>query len=399
MRLIDLVRFSLGAVLAYKLRSALTILGILVGIGSVVLLTSIGEGIRVYVLNEFTQFGTNLVAVVPGKTETFGISGATISTVRPLSLDDLEALRRLDNVVTAVPVVQGNASVEFGSRARRTIVLGVNSFVPEVWKMPVATGRFLPEDSLRASRSYAVLGSKMRDELFRTTNPLGQRVRVGGDRYRIIGTMAPKGQVLGFDLDDTIYIPIDKALEMFNREGLMEIDVLYEAGTSVERLSENIRRILVARHGSEDFTIITQDKMLDALGSILDILTLGVAAIGGISLLVGAVGILTIMTISVTERTSEIGLLRALGAERGHILHVFLSEAIVLSVIGGILGAGAAMLLVWILKLFVPGLPVEIAWVYVSVALVLAVLIGLLTGIVPALRAAGMQPLEALRTE
>jgi len=377
----------------------LTILGILVGIGSVVLLTSIGEGVRVFVLNEFTQFGTNLIAVVPGKTETFGISGATISTVRPLTIDDLESLRKLDNVVTAVPVVQGNASVEFGSRARRTIVLGVNSGVPETWKMPVGSGRFLPEDSMRASRSYAVLGSKLRDELFGNSNPLGQRIRVGGDRYRVIGVMASKGQMLGFDLDDTIFIPIDKTLEMFNREGLMEIDILYEAGTSVERLSDNIRRTLISRHGDEDFTLITQDKMLDVLGSILDILTLGVAAIGGISLLVGAVGILTIMTISVTERTSEVGLLRALGAKRGHILQLFLGEAVVLSVTGGLLGVIAAIILAWILQLFLPALPVAIAWQYVGIALALALVIGLLTGIVPALRAAGMQPLEALRTE
>ena len=377
----------------------LTILGILVGIGSVVLLTSIGEGVRVFVLNEFTQFGTNLIAVVPGKTETFGISGATISTVRPLTIDDLESLRKLDNVETVVPVVQGNASVEFGSRTRRTIVLGVNSGVPETWKMPVGSGRFLPEDSMRASRSYAVLGSKLRDELFGNSNPLGQRIRVGGDRYRVIGVMASKGQMLGFDLDDTIFIPIDKTLEMFNREGLMEIDILYEAGTSVERLSDNIRRTLISRHGDEDFTLITQDKMLDVLGSILDILTLGVAAIGGISLLVGAVGILTIMTISVTERTSEVGLLRALGAKRGHILQLFLGEAVVLSVTGGLLGVIAAVILAWILQLFLPSLPVAIAWQYVSIALVLALVIGLLTGIVPALRAAGMQPLEALRTE
>ena len=399
MRSSDLFRLSTGAVLAYRLRSMLTILGILVGIGSVVLLTSIGEGVRVFVLNEFTQFGTNLIAVVPGKTETFGISGATISTVRPLTIDDLESLRKLDNVVTAVPVVQGNASVEFGSRARRTIVLGVNSGVPETWKMPVGSGRFLPEDSMRASRSYAVLGSKLRDELFGNSNPLGQRIRVGGDRYRVIGVMASKGQMLGFDLDDTIFIPIDKTLEMFNREGLMEIDILYEAGTSVERLSDNIRRTLISRHGDEDFTLITQDKMLDVLGSILDILTLGVAAIGGISLLVGAVGILTIMTISVTERTSEVGLLRALGAKRGHILQLFLGEAVVLSVTGGLLGVIAAIILAWILQLFLPALPVAIAWQYVGIALALALVIGLLTGIVPALRAAGMQPLEALRTE
>jgi putative ABC transport system permease protein len=399
MRTRDLLTLSVGAVLAYRLRSALTVLGILVGIGSVVLLTSIGEGVRVFVVNEFTQFGTNIIAVVPGKTETFGISGATISTVRPLTIDDLQALSRIDNVITAVPVVQGNASVEYGSRARRTVVLGVNSGVPETWKMPVGSGRFLPADNMRASRAFAVLGSKLRDELFGNRNPLGERIRVGGNRYRVIGVMASKGQMLGFDLDDTIYLPVDKTLEMFNRESLMEIDILYKAGTSVEVIQDDIRRVLVARHGDEDFTLITQDKMLDVLGSILDILTLGVAAIGGISLLVGAVGILTIMTISVTERTSEVGLLRALGARRGHILQLFLAEAVVLSLAGGMLGVGSAVALIWTVQLLLPSLPVAIAWSYVGIALLLALIIGLVTGIIPARRAAAMQPLDALRTE
>lgn len=396
---LDLIKLSLGAVLAYRLRSLLTILGILTGIGSVVLLTSIGEGVRLFVLNQFTQFGTNLVAVVPGKTTTFGISGATISTVRPLSLNDAEALKKLDNVAAVVPVVQGNASVEFGSRERRTVVMGVGHSVPEVWKMPVGSGRFLPEDSFAASRSYAVLGFKMRTELFGNVNPLGQRIRIGGDRYRVIGVMAPKGQMLGFDLDDTIFIPVDKTMEMFDRESLMEIDVLYEAGTSTERISKNIQRLLISRHGDEDFTVITQDKMLDVLDTILSILTLGVAAIGGISLLVGTVGILTIMTISVAERTAEIGLLRAVGANRSSILRMFLGEAMVLSVAGGILGITAAVLLVYLLQTLVPGMPLEIAWPYIGMALVLSLVIGLVTGILPAVHAARLVPLEALRAE
>lgn len=395
----DLIKLSFGSIFSYRLRSALTVLGILVGIGSVVLLTSIGEGVRLFVLNEFTQFGTNLLSVVPGKTTTFGISGATISTVRPLSLDDAQALNKIDNVIAVVPVVQGNASVEYGARERRTMVLGVGAEVPAVWKMPVSSGRFLPADDFQSSRSFAVLGSKMRDELFGNINPLGQRIRIGGDRYRVIGVMAPKGQMLGFDLDDTVYLPVDKTMEMFDREGVMEIDLLYEPGTASEHIAASVKRLLIARHGEEDFSIITQDKMLDVLGTILNVLTLGVAAIGSISLLVGAVGILTIMTIAVTERTAEIGLLRALGARREHILQLFLGEAVVLSAIGGLLGAAVAVAIVYLMKLLVPGMPVEIAWQYVSIALIISILIGLASGIAPALRAARMHPLEALRAE
>lgn len=399
MYLLDLIKFTVGAIIAHRLRSVLTILGIMVGIGSVVLLTSIGEGVRLFVLSEFTQFGTNLLAVVPGKTTTMGISGASISTVRPLSLDDAEALKHVENAIAVVPIVQGNAGVEFEDRKRRTMVLGVGPDVPEVWKMPVGSGRFLPKGGFSASRSYAVLGATMRDELFENINPLGKRVRVGGDRYRIVGVMAPKGQMLGFDLDDTIYLPVDKTMEMFDREGVMEIDVLYEAGTSSARMEQNVKRMLIARHGDEDFTIITQDKMLEVLDTILNILTLGVAAIGSISLVVGAVGIVTIMTIAVTERTAEIGLLRALGAKQIHILSLFLGEAVVLSGIGGLCGVAATVTLVYLINLFLPDLPLQVAWYYIGLALGLSAVIGIIAGITPAMHAAKMHPLEALRTE
>lgn len=399
MYILDLIKFTLGAIVAHRLRSMLTILGIMVGIGSVVLLTSIGEGVRLFVLSEFTQFGTNLLAVVPGKTTTMGISGATISTVRPLSLDDAEALKHVENAIAVVPIVQGNASVEFEDRKRRTMVLGVGPDVPEVWKMPVGSGRFLPKGGFSASRSYAVLGYTMRDELFMNTNPLGKRVRVGGDRYRVIGVMAPKGQMLGFDLDDTIFLPVDKTMEMFDREGVMEVDVLYEPGTSSKRMEQNVKRMLIARHGHEDFSIITQDKMLQVLDTILNILTLGVAAIGSISLVVGAVGIVTIMTIAVSERTAEIGLLRALGAKQVHILNLFLGEAVVLSGIGGLCGVAVTVILIYLIKLFLPDLPLQVAWYYIGLALGLSAVIGVIAGITPAIHAAKMHPLEALRTE
>lgn len=399
MAITDLIRFAFGAISAHRLRSFLTVLGIMVGIGAVVFLTSIGEGVRIFVLSEFTQFGTNLVAVVPGKNNTFGMSGATISTVRPLSLDDADALSRLEDVIDIVPAIYGNASVEYGSRERRTMVMGVGPGVPEVWKMPVKSGRFLPRDSFQSSRAFAVLGSKMNEELFGNINPLGKRVRIGTDRYRVIGVMAPKGQMLGFDLDDTIYLPVDKAMEMFNREGLVEIDLLYEAGVSSSRMEKNVKRLMIARHGDEDFTVITQDKMLEVLDTILNVLTLGVAAIGSISLIVGAVGIVTIMTISVTERTAEVGLLRALGARQSHIMYMFLGEAVVLSSIGGIAGITMTFLLVHLGRMVVPNLPLVLAWHYVILAFVLAFVIGIISGILPAMHAAAMHPLEALRTE
>ncbi len=388
-----------SAILAHRTRSLLTGLGIAVGIAAVVLLTAIGEGVQRFVVQEFTQFGTNLIAISPGKTQTLGVSGAIFSNVRPLSLDDADNLRQLPQVEDVVPFVQGNAEVEAAGLSRRTTVFGTGPGVPAVWQIKPALGRFLPEDEPRRARAFAVLGSKLRSELFGSRSPLGERIRVGGETYRIIGTMQPKGQMLGFDLDDTVYIPVARAMAMFDRESLMEVDVLYAPGGDAAELAERIRDRLIARHGNEDFTIVTQDQMLDVLGSVLDVLTLAVGALGAISLLVGGIGILTIMTISVNERTPEVGLLRALGAGKTQIMGLFLGEAVVLASCGGIvgllIGVGGAALIAFVL----PGLPTHVAWNYALLAMLVAMGIGLVAGVLPAMRAARLDPVAALRAE
>jgi putative ABC transport system permease protein len=301
-------------------------------------------------------------------------------------------------VEAVVPMVQGNAAVEAGARSRRTTIFGVGAAVPEVWRMRPAIGRFLPEDEGQA-RAYAVLGTKVQRELFGDVPSLGARVRIGGEPYRVLGVMEPKGQMLGFDLDDSVFIPVSRALALFNREGLMELDLLYFAGASSASVASQVRELLKRRHGAEDFTIITQDQMLNVLGSVMDVLTATVGSLGGISLAVGGIGILTIMTIAVRERRREIGLLRALGAARRQILLLFLSEAVALAVLGGIagfaVGAGGA----WLIGRAVPALPTHTAWDFVLVAEVVAALIGLAAGVLPALHAARLDPVAALRDE
>jgi len=351
------------------------------------------------VLSEFTQFGTTLVVINPGKTTTTGQSMGMFGTTRPLTIEDAEALKRLPYARAVVPFVQGNAEVEAGNRRRRTTVYGTGAQMPRAFSMKVKSGRFLPHDDPTAPRAFAVLGSKLRHELFGSNNPLGQRITVGGNRYRVIGVMESKGTVLGFDLDDTVYIPAARAMSLFNRDSLVEIDVMYSEDIAVEKVIAGIKNTLQIRHGREDFTVTTQQQMLDVLGSVLNVLTFAVGAIGGISLLVGAIGIVTIMTISVNERTAEIGLLRALGARRPQVLSLFLGEAIVLAAAGGIsgllLGVGIAQLLHFAL----PALPVHTPLNFVLMAELLAVVIGLAAGVLPARRAARLDPVEALRTE
>jgi len=399
MRGADVLKFAFGSLFGHRLRSGLTMLGIAVGIGAVVLLTAVGEGVRQFILGEFTQFGTNIIAVTPGKTSTFGISGATISSVRPLTTDDAAALYRLNAIEAVVPVIQGNARVEFGPRNRRTTIIGVGADMPAVWRMRIAVGQFLPSDPFESARAFVVLGSKMRDELFGSRNPLGARIRVGSDRFRVIGVMESKGQMLGFDLDDTVFIPIGKATELFNREGLMEIDITYREDDSANAVASALKRLLVARHGQEDFTITTQEQMLSVLDSILRLLTAGVAAIGGISLVVGAVGITTIMTIAVAERTSEVGLFRAIGAPRSEIRNLFLVEAAILGAAGGITGIAGAIALIQVVRFGMPAFPLDLVWGYVVAAFLVATLIGIISGLLPARRAAQMDPVEALRAE
>jgi putative ABC transport system permease protein len=402
MRLRDIATYTLGAVLARRGRSLLTLSGIAIGVAAVVLLTAIGEGVHRFVLAEFTQFGTNLIAVNPGKTTTMGMSGAMIASVRPLSLDDADALERLPDVEAVVGVVSGNAAVEMGGRSRRTMVFGAGPEVPAIWAMRPALGRFLPEDG--AGRAVAVLGAKLHRELFQRGTSggapaLGERIRIGGEPFRVIGVMEPKGQMLGFDLDDTVFIPVQRALAMFDREGLMEIDLLYDRAADSAVVAEQVKALLIRRHGREDFSITTQDQMLEVLGSVLDVLTAVVAALGAISLVVGGIGILTIMTIAVAERRAEIGLLRALGAARAQILALFLLEATLLALLGGalgfVVGAGGA----WLVGTLVPALPTRTAWDFVLIAELAAGVIGLAAGVLPALRAAAMDPVAALHDE
>ena len=395
----DFTAFILVSLGTNRLRTALTALGIAVGIAAVILLTSIGEGLHRFVIAEFTQFGTNLVTVTPGRITTHGASLGAVNTVRPLSIDDALALARVRYVQVSDPMVQGNAEVVYAGKSRRVTLYGTGPDFSRALSMRVASGEFLPHDDPRAPRALAVLGAKVARELFGGENPLGARLRIGGERYRIVGVMESKGQILGFDLDDTVFIPVGRALDMFNRESLMEIHVLYEPTAPLAEVEAGIKRVMVARHGAEDFTVTPQQKMLEVFGTVLDAITFAVAAIGAISLVVGGVGILTILTIAVAERTGEIGLLRAIGATRRSILLLFLGEAVLLAAIGGAAGLAMGWGFAGALKLVLPALPVHASWHYALLAEAVAVTVGLAAGVLPARRAALLDPLEALRSE
>ncbi|RLE36625.1 MAG: ABC transporter permease [Acidobacteria bacterium] len=396
----DRFRFALGALVGHRLRSSLSALGVAIGVAAVILLTSLGEGTRDSVISQFTQFGTDLLAVNPGKIKTFGMPGMLGGTTHKLTIDDSEALRQIPGVKSLVPMVIGQARVEGGGKGRSVFIYGVGHEVPETWQFPVGQGRFLPATDPRRKGATAVLGPKLSRELFGEAQALGRRVRIAGAGLLVVGIMEPKGQLLGFDLGDAAYVPVATAMDLFNVDELNEIDVLVENADMIPSVVEDIRALLIERHrGEEDFTITTQAEMLDTFGRILGIITVSVSGIAAVSLLVGGMGILTIMWISVTERTREIGLLRSLGVTPGGISRLFLTESIVVAVIGGLAGIVFGLGVSAIVELLVPSMPLKTPLTAVVAAMVMSLVVGVTSGWLPALRAARMDPIEALREE
>ncbi len=396
----DLLRLAFHAVAGQKLRSALSMLGIAIGIASVILLTSIGEGTRRYVVSQFSQFGTNILSVVPGKSQTSGIPGVFGGTTRKLTIDDAMALGRIAGVEEIVANGYGTARVEGGGRGRSVFIYGVTPNVPRAWKFRVRQGIFWPEGDPRRGSQVVVLGPKLKRELFGEANALGRFVRIAGSRFRVIGIMEPKGQFLGFDIDDAAYIPVATALRIFNLPEVNEIHIVFSHAGLTDRVERDVRRVLTDRHGgNEDFTITSQEAMLVVFDNVMNVVTMSVGAIAGISLLVGAIGILTMMWIAVGERTSEIGLVRAIGATQRQVQLLFLTEAAALATLGGSIGVLAGLGLATLLRLAVPGLPIHTPLLFVVLAVAVSVVTGLLSGVLPARRAAALDPIEALRTE
>ena len=399
MKFKDLFLFSSFSIISQKMRSFLTSLGIAIGVICVIFLTGLGQGLQSYIVSQFTQFGSNIISISPGKTETMGMPLGIFGTVKPLTFEDAEALERLPVIDVAVPVSGGSGEIEYGERMRRSMVVGTGADYDVIVDAKDMLGEFLPHDNPKSPRSLAVLGPKMRDELFGDANPLGELVRVNSERFRVIGVLPPKGDFLGIDLDDAIYIPMAKFQSMFNVNNFQEIDVVHYERYATEEAVASIKRLIIDRHGSEDVTIHTQANMLETLEDIMKWLKFTVAAFGGISLLVGGVGIFTIMTVAVNERTSEIGVLRAVGASRKKIRDVFLLESIFLAILGALLGLSIGFAAVYVALIFYPDMPIAIAWDYIVYAVFISLAIGLIAGFLPARAAAQLDPVEALRTD
>ena len=400
MSLRDLLSLALEALRAHRLRYGLSALAVAVGVAAVVLMASLGEGTRRFISGQMSAFGTCIVGVHPGKVSTAGIPGAMGGSARSLTLDDARALARLPGVRGATPFVDGTSLVEYGTLGRHVMILGVGGRALEVWSMKVAAGQFLPDVDWKRGETVAVLGPTLKRELFGNSNPLGATVRIGRARFRVIGVAESKGTVFGFDFDDLAYIPVANALRLYDKSELAEVDLLAASTDESEQVAERARLLMIDRHsGEEDVTIVTQRDAMKTVDAIMNVVTGTVTAIAAISLLVGAIGIFTILWIVVQERVQEIGLVKALGARRRQVFAWYLFEAALTASAGGaiglLVGAGGAAILGRVVPALNSYTP---AWV-VMAALSTALGVGLIAGVVPAWRAVSLDPVEALRAE
>ena len=399
MRSTDLIRFARIAATGNPLRASLLVLAMAIGVAAVVVLTALGDGARRYVMNEFSSLGSNLVIVLPGRSQTGGFNpgNAITNTPRDLTIDDAQALQHASAVLRVAPLAVGTSEISAGGKLREVLVAGTTSQYLEVRHMALAQGRFLAPGDWRRGASEAVIGAKVREEMFGNAPSLGQLVRLGDRRFRIVGVLAASGQGLGMNTDELVYVPVSLAQAMFNSNTLFRILIEANGRDAIESAKTQVTEIIKLRHeGEQDVTVITQDAVLATFDRLLGALTLGVAGIAAISLAVAGILVMNVMLVSVTQRTAEIGLLKALGATGGVIRRVFLAEATMLSLTGAALGFVLGQLGAALIRQLYPTFPAYPPDWAVLAGLGTALVTGILFGVLPARRAARLDPVQAL---
>jgi putative ABC transport system permease protein len=399
MRPSDILRFARDAASAYPLRTALSLLAMSIGVAAVVVLTALGDGARRYVVSQFSALGSNLVIVLPGRSATGGFApgNAVTRTPRDLTVADAFALLRSAHVKRVAPLLVGTAEVDAAGRLRESVVAGTSSAYIHVRSLSLAQGSFLPEGDWERAEPVVVLGATVYRELFDSRVALGEFVRVGGRRVRVIGVLASTGTGMGLNTDELVFVPVALAQQMFNTASLFRVLIEAQSRDSLDATKRHAAQTIRVRHsGEEDVTVITQDAVLATFDRLLVALTAGVAGIAAISLAVAGILVMNVMLVAVTQRTSEIGLLKALGARGATIRRAFLTEAALLSLCGALLGYALGQGGAWLIRFLYPALPAyPPAWAVIA-ALSTSLITGIVFGWLPAQRAARMDPVQAL---
>ena len=400
MKPLDVTRLSLQALRRYPLRTSMLLLAISIGVAAVILLTAVGEGARRYVTGQFSSLGTQLIIVLPGRAETAGggIQGLLVGeTARELTLEDTLAIARSPRIAQVTPLVLGAGTVSWGARERDITVLGTSASMVTIQHWVMGTGRFLPTGDLDKAEPVCVLGHTVAREMFATRSSLGEWLRIGDTRCRVLGTLAEQGLAGGFNVDETVIMPVASAQQIFNTSAVFRILAEASGTDTVQAARRDIIAIVKARHaGEEDITVVTQDALVSTFDTIFNMITAGLAAIAAISLVVAGVLIMNVMLVAVSQRTAEIGLLKAVGARNRQIVALFLTEAACLSLLGALVGVAIGAAGVGLMRTLYPILDfASPVWASGS-AVAVAIASGLVFGIMPARRAAALDPVNAL---
>lgn len=395
----DVILFAFHSIERSAGRTALMLVAMSIGVAAVILLTGLGEAARRYVNNEFASLGTNLVIVLPGKSETTGgsLNASFSGSTRALTVDDAFATTRHANVASVAPLVVGAATVQYSGLEREVPVYGATSEMLSIRNWEMAEGQFLPESDWSHATSVSVIGSTIKKEIFGNGPAVGEWLRVGDSRFRVIGVMDAAGRSMGMDTDELVILPIASAMTLFNTDGLFRVLIEVRARENIESVKRFVANTIKARHhGEEDVTVITQDAVLATFDDIFNVLTFAVAGIAAISLAVAGVLIMNVMLVSVSQRTGEVGLLKAVGAAPRQILAVFLAEAALLSFFGSLIGLGVGLAGSWMASRYFPAIDMRPPLWAIVAGLSVAVATGIVFGIMPAKRAARLDPVQAL---
>lgn len=398
MRIQDTFQYAGSALKGNRLRTYLMLLAMAIGIGAVIVLTSLGDGARRYITGQFAALGSNLLIVLPGRIETTGgVPPLTGETARDLTLEDSRALLRSRAIHQVAPLVVGSAPVSWAQRDREVNIVGTSAEFLSIRQLTMNRGRFLPSGDIFQASPVCVLGGTLAEELFGRQDPLGQWIRIGGSRFRVIGILESFGISLGFKMDDIAIIPVASAQALFNTSSLFRVLVEARDRDLLDRAKTGILTIMKERHeGEEDVTIISQDAVLATFDRIFLALTLAVGGIAAISLFVAGVLIMNVMLVSVSQRTAEIGLLKALGAPSSVVMKLFLAESSFLSMTGAAAGIGLGLLSNSGLQKIFPDFPISVTpWAF-GAAILVALGTGIGFGLLPARRASRLDPVTAL---